>query len=57
MLDPEVESRPWEEQLDLDDASYRRQLGYLFERSAFYRGKLRAEPVIQLSRSPAVRGM
>ncbi len=36
-----VEERlPWEEQLALDDAHYRTQLAYLFERSAFYRGKL-----------------
>ncbi|HXG75938.1 MAG TPA: AMP-binding protein [Gaiellaceae bacterium] len=42
ILEPEVESRPWEEQLALDDASYRAQLAYLFERSAFYREKLRA---------------
>ena len=40
MLAPEVETRPWDEQLALDDASYREQLGYLFERSAFYREKL-----------------
>ena len=40
MLEPEVESRPWDEQLVLDDASYRAQLAYLLERSAFYRGKL-----------------
>jgi phenylacetate-CoA ligase len=42
MLAPEVETRPWEEQLALDDASYRAQLAYLFERSAFYREKLTA---------------
>src|SRR5215470_14796457 len=42
MLDPEVESRPWPEQLALDEASYREQLAYLFERSAFYREKLGA---------------
>ncbi len=42
MLDPEVEARPWAQQLVLDDASYRTQLGYLFERSAFYRAKLGA---------------
>jgi phenylacetate-CoA ligase len=42
MLEPEVEARPWEEQLALDDASYREQLAYLFERSAFYREKLTA---------------
>ena len=40
MLEPEVESRPWAEQLVLDDASYRAQLAYLLERSAFYREKL-----------------
>jgi phenylacetate-CoA ligase len=40
MLAPEVETRPWDEQLALDDASYREQLAYLFERSAFYRQKL-----------------
>jgi phenylacetate-CoA ligase len=43
MLEPEVESRPWEEQLALDDASYRVQLAYLLERSAFYREKLGVE--------------
>ncbi|HYY75697.1 MAG TPA: AMP-binding protein [Gaiellaceae bacterium] len=42
MLAPEVETRPWEEQLAVDDASYRAQLAYLFERSAFYRDKLGA---------------
>ena len=40
MLEPEVEARPWAEQFVLDDASYRGQLAYLFERSAFYREKL-----------------
>jgi len=40
MLDPEVETRPWAEQLALDDSSYRAQLAYLFDRSAFYRQKL-----------------
>jgi phenylacetate-CoA ligase len=42
MLAPEVETRPWEEQLAVDDASYRAQLAYLFERSAFYRDKVGA---------------
>jgi phenylacetate-CoA ligase len=42
MLDPEVESRSWAKQLDIDDACYRAQLAYLFDRSAFYREKLRA---------------
>jgi phenylacetate-CoA ligase len=36
----EVETRPWAEQLAEDDASYRTQLTYVFERSAFYREKL-----------------
>jgi phenylacetate-CoA ligase len=45
MLDPEVEARPWDEQVALDDAAYRAQLGYLLERSAFYRRKLRAAGV------------
>jgi phenylacetate-CoA ligase len=42
MLEPEVETRPWSEQLAIDDASYRTQLTYLFERSPFYREKLAA---------------
>ncbi len=42
MLDREVEARPWDEQVALDDAAYRAQLGYLLERSAFYRRKLGA---------------
>jgi phenylacetate-CoA ligase len=42
MLDLEVETRPWDAQVVLDDASYRTQLAYLFERSAFYRDKLAA---------------
>ena len=40
MLEPDVETWPWEEQLVLDDASYRAQVAYLLERSAFYREKL-----------------
>jgi phenylacetate-CoA ligase len=42
MLDPEVETRPWEEQLAIDDASYRAQLVYVFDHSRFYREKLGA---------------
>jgi phenylacetate-CoA ligase len=42
MLEPEVESRPWAEQLALDDGAYRAQLAYLLERSPFYREKLGA---------------
>jgi phenylacetate-CoA ligase len=42
MLAPDVETRPWAEQLALDDAAYRTQLAHLFDRSAFYREKLTA---------------
>jgi phenylacetate-CoA ligase len=42
MLASELETRPWAEQLAADDASYRTQLAYLFDRSAFYREKLAA---------------
>jgi phenylacetate-CoA ligase len=45
MLEPDVESRPWAQQLALDDVSYRTQLVYLFERSAFYQDKLAAAGV------------
>ena len=40
MLDPDIETRAWAEQLALDADSFREQLAYLFERSAFYRQKL-----------------
>lgn len=42
MLAPEVETRPWAQQLELDDARYRTQLAYLFDHSPFYREKLGA---------------
>ncbi|HET8805480.1 MAG TPA: hypothetical protein VFM47_03335, partial [Gaiellales bacterium] len=42
LLDPEVEARPWDQQLALDDNAYRAQLAYLLERSPFYREKLAA---------------
>ncbi len=42
ILEPAVETRPWDEQLAVDDAPYREQLQYLFARSAFYREKLGA---------------
>jgi phenylacetate-CoA ligase len=42
ILAPEVEARSIDEQLMLDDAGYREQLAYLFERSRFYREKLTA---------------
>jgi len=38
----EAETRPWAEQVAADDDRYRTQLAYLFDRSAFYREKLRA---------------
>jgi phenylacetate-CoA ligase len=38
----ELEILPWADQLAADDASYRAQLAYLFDRSPFYREKLRA---------------
>jgi phenylacetate-CoA ligase len=40
MLDPRDETRPWADQLAIDDVAYREQLAYLFERSPFYRAKL-----------------
>jgi phenylacetate-CoA ligase len=40
ILDPEVETRSWDEQLALDDVSFRGQVAYLLERSPFYRAKL-----------------
>ncbi len=45
ILEPGVETRPWEEQLEFDDRSYRRALAYLFARSPFYRAKLAAAGV------------
>jgi phenylacetate-CoA ligase len=36
----DAERLPWDEQLVLDDESYREQLAYLLERSPFYRQKL-----------------
>jgi phenylacetate-CoA ligase len=40
ILEPEVETRPWGEQLALDDAAFGEQVAYLRERSPFYREKL-----------------
>jgi phenylacetate-CoA ligase len=42
ILAPKIETRPWEEQLALDDPRYHAQLAYLLERSAFYSDKLAA---------------
>jgi phenylacetate-CoA ligase len=40
MLAPEIERRPWAQQLTIDEGIYRAQLTYLLERSTFYREKL-----------------
>jgi phenylacetate-CoA ligase len=45
MLEPEIEARPWPEQVALDDLAFRAQLDYLLERSPFYREKLAAAGV------------
>ncbi len=37
---PSVETAPWSEQPQRDEAAYRAQIAYLFERSKFYRSKL-----------------
>jgi phenylacetate-CoA ligase len=50
----DVERLPWAEQLALDDASYRTQLAYLFDRSAFYRDKLSGAGVTS---APAAGGL
>jgi phenylacetate-CoA ligase len=57
MLEPEVESRPWEEQLALDDRSYRTQVAYLFERSAFYRDKLGAVGISSPAEAGGLEGI
>ena len=41
ILDPDVETAPWPEQAARDEPLYRRQIAWLFERSRFYRDKLR----------------
>ncbi|WP_018238190.1 phenylacetate--CoA ligase family protein [Ensifer sp. BR816] len=41
MLEPDVETLPWRDQIRSDDALYRKQLTYLVTRSRFYQGKLR----------------
>jgi phenylacetate-CoA ligase len=40
ILAPDVETLAWEQQLAVDDASYRDQLAYLLERSSYYRARL-----------------
>jgi phenylacetate-CoA ligase len=49
MLEPEVEKRPWDAQLALDDETFRVQLAYLRERSPFYREKLAGSPDVGLA--------
>ena len=45
MLEPDIEARPWDDQLALDEIAYRVQLEYLLDRSVFYRQKLAAAGV------------
>ena len=40
LTEPDIEAAPWEGQQAADEAPYRRQIAYLFERSRFYRDKL-----------------
>ena len=40
LTEPDIEAAAWEGQEAADDAPYRRQIAYLFERSRFYRDKL-----------------
>ena len=40
ILEPNVETLPWAEQIRLDDVAYRKQLKYLFTHSPFYCEKL-----------------
>ena len=40
IYDPEIETRPVEEQFELDRVSYRRQVRYLLDNSRFYQSKL-----------------
>ncbi|MGH3022229.1 MAG: phenylacetate--CoA ligase family protein [Gaiellaceae bacterium] len=49
MFEPEVEKRPWDAQLALDDEAFRAQLAYLREDSPFYREKLAGSPDVGLA--------
>src|SRR5919202_2393448 len=42
IYEPDIETRPWPEQRRADEPLYGKQIEYLFERSRFYRDKLRA---------------
>ncbi|HEU4656668.1 MAG TPA: AMP-binding protein [Capillimicrobium sp.] len=55
ILAPGVETRPWAEQLAVDDEAYRVQLAYLLERSAFYREKLAAAGVASAADAGGLR--
>jgi len=57
MLAPEVEARPWAEQVGIDDVLYRSQLAYLFDRSAFYREKLPAAGFVSASAAGGIAGI
>jgi phenylacetate-CoA ligase len=53
ILEPDVETRPWEQQAGADEPAYREQLAYLLERSPFYRDKLAgADPAGGLAELP-----
>src|SRR5947209_12061871 len=54
MLEPDVETRPWDEQARLDAASFREQLAYVLERSPLYRGKLAGFEDAELADLPAL---
>jgi phenylacetate-CoA ligase len=57
MLEPAVETRPWDEQLALDDESYRAQLAYLLDRSPFYRQKLGLGSAAEAGGLPDIGGL
>ena len=57
MLDPATETRPWAEQVALDDASYRKQVGYLLAHSAFYRKKLGAAGLTEAAMADGLYGI
>jgi phenylacetate-CoA ligase len=42
LQEPDIETLPWPEQRGKDDASYREQVRYLYDRSRFFRDKLKA---------------
>jgi phenylacetate-CoA ligase len=57
LLDPEVEARPWDEQVALDDVAYRAQLTYLLRHSAFYREKLAAAGITEAGQAGGLAGI